>query len=155
MSALHTDVITVFNKSYSRESGAAWYPTVISGVHLDIDKAGSIAKYKVNTGDIATALIPYEKDGEKKKIAGKEWVPPVEWGKQTDVERRNTITFSTETQTPDFFWFGTWERKEPAQDDDYGGNFYQYMKSNEDYVFAITSVGANYKLIPHVEITGK
>lgn len=152
---LHHDTITVFNGYYSRIDGTTWYPSVVHGVHLDIDKAANIAKYKVETEDVATASIPYTVEDGKKIISGKEWKSPNEWEKQVNDDMRNTITFSMKNQTPDFYWFGEWEGSDPIRDDEYGGNFYQYMKANYDYVFAITSVGANYTVIPHVEIAGK
>ena len=155
MSALHSDTITLFNGYYSRIDGSTWYPTVISGVHLDIDKAANIAKYGADTDDVVTANIPYKLEDGKKMIAGKEWKTPIEWEKQVNDDMRKTVTFSAEEQTPDFFWFGEWEGEESISDDDYGGNFLEYMKSNYDNVFTITSVGSNYKLIPHVEIVGK
>ena len=78
-------------------------------------------------------------------VAGKPWMPPMEWDKTMD-----SLTFAE----GDFFWAGEWDGG-IAQDVDYGDeSFYNYMNRTKDYVFAITSV-SKLSVIPHFEIVGK
>ena len=49
---------------------------------------------------------------------------------------------------------GEYPMQNPINDDDYRNGFFEEVKKEYDYVFAITSV-AKYTVIPHFEITGK
>jgi hypothetical protein len=65
-----------------------------------------------------------------------------------------SLTFS-DGQEFDFFIAGEWGDGSPISDDAYGiDGFYNYMNRTFDNVFAITSVGGPYTVIPHFEITG-
>lgn len=79
-----------------------------------------------------------------------EYLPPKKWKQQTNDFLEKTLTFSTE----DFFWEGQWDQGK-VLDSDYKKGFYQYMNSNKDNVFRITSIGGPYTLIPHFEILAK
>lgn len=175
---MFTDTITVFNYYKDSLKNVTWYPTVIHGVNLLIDKAAIVAKYGAESKDNALLNIHYKhvktenpKEGEelfhafvkcKKIVDGesvffeKEWFPPKEWERQTNDKLADSITFASGTDF-DFFMVGEYPTQEPIHDEDkiYGNNgFFEYIKKEYDFVFAITSVGM-YSVIPHFEITGK
>ena len=146
---MYNDTITLFNrKSGERGQGDIWYPTVINGVNLDIDKASIVAKYGPESQDNASLHIRFDLVAGVPVVAGKPWMPPLEWDKTED-----SITFANGNRF-DFFWVGKWDGG-IVQDSEYGDEgFYAYMNRTKDYVFAITSV-ARYSVIPHFEIMGK
>lgn len=172
---MFTDTITVFNYYKDSLKNVTWYPTVIHGVNLLIDKAAIVAKYGAESKDNALLNIPckhvkneYAKEGEllfhtfvkcKKIIDGesvfveKEWLPPKEWERQTNDKLPETITFASGTGF-DFFMLGEYPEKEPIFDEKFRNGFFEEVKKEYDFVFAITSVGM-YSVIPHFEITGK
>lgn len=134
---MHNDTVTLFNRGEG-----IWYPTVLKGVNLNIDKANINQRYGEKSSDSAVLNIPYTGD---KIIAGKPWKPPMEW-------EPGTITFRDGNDF-DFFWLGEWDGGEVA-DADYKGGFYQWMNKNHDYVFAVSAV-AWFSVIPHFEVVGK
>lgn len=150
---MYKDTITLFNRKEGR-TGDTWYPTIIAGVHLTMDKAAILAKYGPEANDTAALHVPYVQTEENKMVAGKPWMPPKQWDIQISPE--SALTF-TGGNSFDFFWLGQWPDTEPIQDADYeaDGDFYTYMNRTHDYVFAITAVGGPYSLIPHFEIMGK
>lgn len=179
---MYNDTITLFNRKEGRE-GDVWYPTVIKNADLNVDKAAILAKYGPETKDTAVLHVRYQNQDGKKIISGKPWVPPKEWEAQREADARNgepskyaaicgeiicgkvlcgqldieeAITF-TEGDRFDFFWLGAWEGADPIEDADYFAytDFYTYMNKTHDFVFAISSVGGPYSVIPHFEITGK
>lgn len=151
---MYNDTITLFNK-YEDVTGITWYPTVLNGVNLTLDKAAIIAKYGAESKDNAILNVRHQTVDGIRIVGNKPYLPPKEWRKQKEDLRSKTLTFS-DGQAFDFFYFGDWGSETPVSDDSYGVNgFYDYMNRNYDYVFAITSVGGAYKVIPHFEIMGK
>lgn len=150
---MYNDTITLFNRKESR-AGDTWYPTVIRGVHLNMDKSAILAKYGPEAQDSASLHIRYIQDGEKKMVGEKQWLPPKRWGNMLD--HAKAITFADGARF-DFFWVGDWGSEDPVEDVDYASDtdFYTYMNKTHDYVFAISSVGGPYSVIPHFEIMGK
>lgn len=146
---MYQDTITLFvRKPGERGQGDIWYPTIIENVNLNIDRAAILAKYGAESQDNAVLHIRYKRNGENILVAGKPWMPPMEWDKTED-----SITFTSGNKF-DFFWKGKWDGG-IAQDADYGDEgFYNYMNRTHDYVFAVSSV-AMYSVIPHFEIMGK
>lgn len=148
---MYKDTITLFNrKSGGRGQGDTWYPTVIEGVNLNIDRAAIAAKYGETAQDNAALSIRYTEQGGEIIVAGKPWMPPKEWDKTED-----SLTFASGTDF-DFFWVGEWDKGIVSDEATWLGDedFYTYMNRKYDYVFAITSV-ARYSVIPHFEIMGK
>lgn len=153
---MYNDTVTLFNRYQSR-LGDTWYPTILHGVHLDMDKAAIIAKYGPESSDNAVLHVKYHIVDGNKMVGDKLWLPPKEWDAQPNDSFSTTLTFTDGTDF-DFFMLGEWEGGEkPISDDDYktDGSFYQYMNRTLDYVFAITAVGGPYKTIPHFEIMGR
>ena len=150
---MYTDTITLFNRKEGTE-GDTWYPSVLRNVHLNVDRAAIVAKYGSTATDNAVLHVRYKSDGGDKVVGEKRWMPPKEWSKQDDPT--GTITFSAGNLF-DFFWMGDWGSEEPVMDSDYFSDtdFYTYMNRTHDYVFAISSVGGAYSVIPHFEIMGK
>lgn len=152
MIALYNDTITLFNR-YTNRDGDTWYPTVIRGVNLNIDRAAIVAKYGAQSSDSAVLNVGYLLDGGNKIIVGKPWRAPKAWEEQPNDELGCSLTFKGGS-TFDFFYVGEWQGTEPIADAEYSGGFYTYMNDRYDNVFAITSVGM-YSVIPHFEILGK
>lgn len=148
---MYQDTITLFNRKKSNTAGDTWYPTVIKGVNLNIDRAAILAKYGASSQDNAALYIRYQQENDEITIAcdsetKKPWMPPKEWD-----ETEDSLTFNP---NGDFFWQGEWTGG-IVSDADYGPDgFYSYMNRTHDYVFAVSSV-ARYSVIPHFEIMGK
>lgn len=150
---MYKDTITLFNRKEGDE-GDTWYPTIIHNVHLNMDRAAIMAKYGAESADSAVLHVRYKQDGENKLVAGKPWQPPKVW--ESLLDPTGAITFTTGTRF-DFFWLGDWGNEEPVHDSEYFSDtdFYTYMNRTHDYVFAVSSVGGPYSVIPHFEIMGK
>lgn len=152
---MFTDTITVFNYYKDSLKNVTWYPTVIHGVNLLIDKAAIVAKYGAESKDNALLNIHYQTVDGQIMVDGKPYLSPKEWERQTNDKLPETITFASGTGF-DFFILGEYPTTEPILDDydNYKHGFFEEMKEEYDFVFAITSVGM-YSVIPHFEITGK
>lgn len=148
---MYSDKITLFNH-YKSRLGDMWYPTVIDGVNLLIDKAAIVAKYGTESKDNAVLNIHYKKVGDKIFVDGREWLQPKEWKNQAGDRLSETITFASGSEF-DFFMLGEYQTEGPIADDDFVEGFYNFVNNRFDYVFAVTSVGM-YSTIPHFEITG-
>lgn len=149
---MYNDTVTLFCR-YESRLGDTWYPTVLRNVNLNMDKAAIIAKYGAESQDNAVLNVRYHITNDGKMVGNKIWLSPKEWDRQTNDKLSETLTF-TDGQAFDFFYVGEWPNQNPISDDDYLDDFYNHMKKNYDYVFAITSV-AFYSVIPHFEIMGK
>lgn len=150
---MFNDTVTVFNR-YESRLGDTWYATVLHNVHLNMDKAAIIAKYGEKSEDNAVLLVHYSLQDGRKMIGNKEWLPPKKWDGQLNSLLSQTITF-TAGQEFDFFMAGEWDGADIILDDNYTDGFYDYMNRKCDYVFAITSVGGPYSVIPSFQIMGK
>lgn len=148
---MYSDNITLFN-NYKSRLGDMWYPTIIRGVNLNIDKAAIIAKYGAESKDNVVLNVHYTVLDAKKMIGNKPYLPPKEWERQTNDMLPKTVTFASGIDF-DFFMAGEYENTEPISDDDYIDGFYNHINNTYDYVFAVTSV-AEYSVIPHFEIMG-
>ena len=148
---MYSDKITLFNH-YKSRLGDMWYPTVIDGVNLLIDKAAIVAKYGAESKDNAILNIHYQIVDGQILIDGKPYLPPKEWDRQTNDKLAESITF-TSGKDFDFFMLGEYPTTKPIADDDYVDGFYNHVNDEYDFVFAITSV-AKYTAIPHFEIMG-
>lgn len=150
---MYKDTITLFNRYTTKERKVYWYPTILHGVNLNIDKASIIAKYGSNSQDNAVLNVKYHSGGDTVMVGDKQWLSPKEWKKQSEDLLSRSITFATGKEEFDFFYAGEWESEEPIADDDYNG-FYSHMNKTYDNVFSITSV-AKFSMIPHFEVVGK
>lgn len=148
---MYSGTVTLFNR-YKSRLGDMWYPTVIHGVNIQIDKAAIIAKYGAESKDNAILNVKYHILDNTKMVGNKPYFPPKEWERQTNDKLPETITFASGVDF-DFFMLGEYPTTEPISDDDYIDGFYDYVNDEYDFVFAITSV-AQYSAIPHFEIMG-
>lgn len=148
---MYSDTITLFNH-YKSRLGDMWYPTVIHGANLLIDKAAIIAKYGTESKDNAILNIHYDTVDGQIMVDGKPYFPPKEWDRQTNDKLAETITFASGNDF-DFFVLGEYESTGPIADDDFIDGFYNHVNDEYDFVFAVTSV-AKYTAIPHFEIMG-
>lgn len=153
---MYDKTVTVFNFYSSKTAGLSyWYPHILSCVDLITDHGAMLKKYGPDSTDNAALHIAYTPDGGKMTVqrldgAVVPWLPPKAWAAQVNDDLPGSITFGPE----DFFWQGEWTGG-MVVDDDYRNGFYQYMNSNRDNVYKITSVGGPYTVIPHFEILGK
>ena len=148
---MYCGTITLFNH-YKSRLGDMWYPTVIHGVNIQIDKAAIIAKYGAESKDNAILNVRYHIVDSNTMVGNKPYFPPKEWERQTNDKLSETITFTSGVDF-DFFMLGEYPTTNPIADDDYIDGFYNYVNDEYDFVFAITSV-AEYSVIPHFEIMG-
>lgn len=149
---MYSGTVTLFNR-YKSRLGDMWYPTVIHGVNIQIDKAAIIAKYGAESKDNAILNVRYHIVDSNVMVGNKPYFPPKEWERQTNDKLSESITFTSGIDF-DFFVLEEYPTKDPIADDDYIDGFYNYVNDEYDFVFAITSV-AQYSAIPHFEIMGK
>lgn len=148
---MYQDTITLFNRKPGGNSGDVWYPTVIKGVNLNIDRAAILAKYGPEAQDNAVLHIRYQKKNGEITIAcdserEKQWMSPKAWDGTED-----SLTFNPDG---DFFILGEWDGGIVSDADHGPDGFYSKMNREQDYVFTVSSV-ARYSVIPHFEIMGK
>ena len=147
---MYNDTVTLFNR-YARRDGGVWYPTVLHGVDLNVDKAAILAKYGPESNDTARLHVKYRTENGSVYVGEKLWLPPKEWDRQTNDVMADSLTFSSDGVDFDFIWVGEWTDG-IVNEADYGiDGFYNYMNSHHDFVFMISSV-ARYSVIPHFEI---
>lgn len=151
---LYKDTITLFNRYITKDRKVIWYPTILHGVNLNIDKASIIAKYGTESQDNAVLNAKYHVSDGAIMVSDKQWLLPKEWKKQIEETLSETLTFTAGTQEFDFFYVGEWQSEEPIADGDYANGFYSYVNKTYDEVFIITSV-AKYSVIPHFEVMAK
>ena len=56
---MYKDVVTVFNEQRSRD-GSVWYPTVLTGVNLNMDRGAVVARYGEASLDNAILNVRYK-----------------------------------------------------------------------------------------------
>ena len=149
---MYADTITLFNR-YDTGAGDVWFPTVLKGVDLNVDKAAIIAKYGENSGDNARLHIRCGIDDGAITVGDKTYLPPKVWKTQSRNQAASSVTFAS-GQSFDFFVVGEWGDTGAISDDDYLEGFYSFCNNVYDFCFAITSV-AMYSVIPHFEIMAK
>lgn len=151
---MYDKTVTVFNKYTDQTGNIHWYPHVLYGANLIVDKAANVAKTGLDNADTANLHVKYRVKDGKKMIGDKPYIPPEKWKEQPNNELADSITFAS----GDFFMEGKYA-EEPILDSDYAnrvdGGFYDYLNKRRDYVFLITMVGGPYTVIPHFEIGGR
>lgn len=151
---MYKDTVTLFNRYTTKERKIIWYPTVLHGVNLNVDKASIIAKFGSNSQDNAVLNVKYHSGDDTVMVGDKRYLLPKEWSKQTEDALAESLTFTAGTQEFDFFYAGEWGNITPVEDRTYDNGFYSYMKKSYDEVFAITSV-SKFSVIPHFEVVAK
>lgn len=150
---MYNKTVTVFNKYEDQTGEIYWYPHVLPGVDLIVDKAANIAKTGLDSADTAKLHVKYHSGDNAVMVGNLPWLPPKEWEQQPNDELTESITFDS----GDFFMEGEYPT-DPIKDSDYtdrvNGGFYDYINKRHDYVFLITNAGGPYTLIPHFEIGG-
>lgn len=143
----------MFNRYVDSFGSITWYPTVIHGVNLLIDKAAIIAKYGAESKDKAVLNVRYYLADGKMMVGDKPYLPPKEWEMQTNNLLPLSVTF-TDGNEFDFFILGDYGSTAPILDDNFRNGFYNEINRERDYVFSISSVGGPYSTIAHFEIMG-
>lgn len=146
---MYQDTVTLFNRRHSRD-GDTWYPTVLTGVDLNADRATIAARYGSESKDKAVLHVKYDwQDGPV--VQGKSYLTPKLWAAAE--APAESITFAP-GELFDFFIEGEWPDEEPVADNDYTGGFYDHLNRTADGVYAVTSA-SRFSVIPHFEITGR
>lgn len=149
---MYDRTITVFNRSGSEKNGFVWFPTIIDGVNLVVDKGAVMAKTGLSDADKANLHIRYISVEGRPLVEGKSYLLPKEWNAQTYEGKMLSITFN---EGHDFFIEGEYPEEVIVEDESiYANGLLSYMKSKYDNVFKINTVG-KYNLIPHFEIGGE
>lgn len=152
---MYNDTITLFNRLPSRTQGDKWFPVVLTGVDVNMDRASIIKAMGAEVSDSVSLHIRYSKDENGNILIGdRQYVLPKEYIKIAAENLPEYITFKSGNSF-DFFYVGEWQDTEPINDDDYLKGFYDHMNSEYDNVFTISTVSGAYDLIPHFEILGK
>ena len=108
-----------------------------------------------NATDTVTLHVKYTKDAQGNVIVGgKQYILPKEYSKIPAEDIAQYLTFKSGSEF-DFFYVGEWDGNGPVADENYKKGFYDYMNSQYDNVFAISTASGAYDLIPHFEILGK
>ena len=145
--AIYKQTATLFNRVL-RDGEIYWYPTVLEGVHLIIDRSILIATYGEHCSDNARLHVRYLPDGSDAMVGEKKYLPPKEFMRSGDPDEDLTFAFGDDF---DFIMEGEFGSTVPVPDADYRSGFFNHMNRTYDNVFAITSV-AKFNLIPHFEI---
>lgn len=140
---MYKDTVTLFKRDPEKR---LWYPTLLRGVNLQMDRAAIVAKYGEQSSDAAILNVRYTVNKCLVMVDGNVWVPPKDWTEP------NQITF-TGGNDFDFFWAGEWTDGD-VDDRDYTGGFYQHMNRTKDFVFAITGF-TRFSVIPHFEVRAR
>ena len=90
--AIFKQTITLFNRKVVREN-TLWYPFVISGVHLIMDKSAIYAAYGEQSADNAMVHIMFSKSGNDAVVGGKTYILPKEWARSGNPQRNFTLAF--------------------------------------------------------------
>ena len=144
---MYRNVITLFN-----HSGDTWYATEIPGVYLSLDKSEIQSRLGDQSSDNALLHIRYKRVNGVPTIAGKTFRFPKDWGLNDNKEK--SITFQSGGEF-DFFMVGKWTGNKIIKESEYDYGFYDFMNETYDNVYAITSVGGPYNLLPHFVISGR
>ena len=139
---MHDETITVFNLK-----NGYWYPTIISGVHIETHTAADLTINGINNVGSVFISIPAAKNRTVKTSAGtKRFVRPKEY------ESSDPAECFTMTPDSDFIYEGEWRNIEA--DDDYDSGFYDEMNRTKDGIHLINAAEF-LKLIPHIEVGAK
>lgn len=162
---IYKQTITLFNRVKIPDSDdSVWLPTVIDGVHLVTTSSSAWNTRGERETDDVRLHVRYAQTGndvliscrgQGGEVIRKKWYEPKAWRKLEEKDGSLTFAFG-DTEAFDFFMEGVYEDGEgEIYDSSYPRKgFYNYMNTNYDNVFAITSV-AKYNLIPHFEIMAR
>ena len=144
---IYRQTITLFNRRTVNEV-TAWYPFLIEGVHLIMDKSIIISTYGEQSQDNVKIHIRYVPSEDGAVVNGKVYMLPKQWNREGDPSKNFTLSFGDNF---DFIMEGDYGSDVPVMDDAYPKGFYNYMNKNYDNVFAISNV-SKFNLIPHFEV---
>lgn len=151
---MYSDTVTLFCRGHT-DSGDVWYPYILHDVDLNVDRGYIMKVYGADASDNASLHMRCAGTGQSgHTIDGRSYVLPKAWDDVAPEDKSGYITLQGGTNFG-FFMVGDYGSEEPVSDDDYRMGFYQYMNSQHDGVYAITSVSGPFSLIPHLEVLGK
>lgn len=134
--------VTIFNRE-----GDKWFPRICEGVFVSQD-IGHIQR-DFGATDNATIAVHFPiTDG---KIAGNTYLQPKAWA--TLLDKSGTVT-AKGGEEYDILFVGAWVDEATVDDNDYEKGFYNYLRTNNDGVYAVTSV-SGFQTIPHIEVAAR
>ena len=148
---MYKDTITLFNRYVDSMGNTMWFPHVLTGVNLNVDRSVIVNKYGEQSKDNAVLNVKYQLVDSKKMVNNLPYLDSKEWEKQVNDDLPKSITFSQGNEF-DFFILGDYGNEEVIEDTK--NTFYRDIQQEYSNVYAITSV-AEYSVIPHFQITGK
>ena len=135
----------------SAEGDLYWVPTLLTNVHLIVDRSIIVSTYGEQSSDNARLHVRYLPSGGFAYVQGIKYYQPKEWKRLYTTEGAISFKFGDDF---DFFVEGDLTDLGFVKDDDYRDGFYNYANKHYDNCFAITSV-SKFNLIPHFEIGAK
>lgn len=139
---MYKDTVTVFNKKIVNGS-IMWYPTLLTNVDLNADKAFVMSRLGENSAD--RCILHVKMSGDT--ISGKAYMTPKVFAASGTTDN---ITFAN----GDFFIAGAYGTYTAISDSLYTDGLYNEINRTMDNVFLVTSC-ARFSVIPHIEVTGK
>ena len=144
---VYQNTITVFN---FHENSGMWYPSVIKGADLIVNKSSHSTTTGKSNSDTADIIIHCSVDKQITTETGeKSYTGPKEYAKCENPEER--ITFKPEC---DFIYDGEWPDHTSISDEGYDSGLYHAMNDLYDGIYMITSASF-FGLLPHFEIGGR
>lgn len=151
---MYSETITLFNK-HSDKLGDMWYPHLLTGVDLIIDRSSVIAKYGAETASSAKLHIKYIETDNGILIDSIPYIGSREWHNLTNEEKKDYITFNTDSANPDFFVIGDIGITEPVFDSVDAYNSLVERLNSQVNIYTLITASEPYKVIKHFEIMAK
>ena len=152
--AIYKQTVSLFNR-VDVNGEMFWYVSVLSGVHLKIDRSVIVSTYGEQAQDNAMLHIMYSPSGNDAVVkladgSSKIYLPPKAFRSFGSPSENITFAYGDNF---DFIMAGVYDES-VVEDGDYKHGFYNYMNKTYDNIFAITNC-SKFNLIPHFEITAR
>ena len=152
----YIDSVIIYNRYYNDTTGAEQYfGTRLDDVRVEFTKEQN--QSKSGSEDVSDCLLKIPNDS----TLPKPYLVPEIWNDLTADEMLQNFTLSTDG---DFFVLVKYEElnldidapigMQDSNNPEYGGGFYEYMKSKYSHVYKMSSF-AVFGLIPHFQVGGK
>ncbi len=123
---MYDKTITLYNRSHNA-NGDTWYPTVLTGVNLIMDKALNVQRYGENNENSASLHVKYTLGaGNNSRGGGKKYKEPKAWAEIASEDIDEYISFKTGNDG-DFFIVGD-HGLEVIDDNSFTSGFLNYAK---------------------------
>lgn len=152
----YIDSVVIYNRYYNDTTGSEQYfGTRLDNVRVEFTKEQN--QSKSGSEDVSDCLLKIPNDS----MLPKPYLVPELWNDLTADEMLQKFTLNTDG---DFFVLVKYEElnldidapigMQDSNNPEYGGGFYEYMKSKYSHVYKMSSF-AVFGLIPHFQVGGK